>query len=409
MPAPLDLTAVRRDFPILSREVNGKPLAYLDNAATTQKPASVIDAVSDFYREENANVHRGVHYLSMVATDLYDHARARVAKAIRAGDGGQAIFVRGTTEAINLVAATFGRAAVGQGDAVLITAMEHHANLVPWQRLCAERGAELLVAPVTDGGDLRMAEFERLVADPRVKIAAFAEVSNALGTRNDVVALCRAARAHGVATVVDGAQGVPHGIADVAAAGCDFYAFSGHKVFAPDGIGVLWGRRELLAAMEPYQVGGGIIERVTFTETRYQPPPVRFEAGTPNISGAIGLAAAFDYLDGIGWEAIRAHESALAEQAAAQIGAIPGARVIGQPAHRCGVVSFVLDGVHPHDIGTVLDSEGIAIRAGNHCAQPLLERLGVGSTARASFAFYNTFEEVERLTAAVRKAAAFFG
>lgn len=407
---PFDPVAARADFPILDTEVQGKRLTYLDNAATTQKPRAVIDRVARFFAAENANIHRGVHYLSMQATDQYDRARERVATMLGASDPSEVIFVRGTTEAINLVVSSFGgqRVGDGDGDEVLITAMEHHANIVPWQMLAERTGARLVVAPVTDSGEVVLEEFEALLSE-RTAIAAFTHVSNALGTVNPVVEMTRMAKARGAAVLVDGAQAMPHLAIDVAEIGCDFYVFSGHKMFAPDGVGALWGRADLLESMPPYQGGGDMIERVSFAGTTYRGIPERFEAGTPNISGAIGLGAACDYLRGLGHEAIRRYEAALLARATERLAAIPGLRVVGTAPHKVGVLSFVMDDVHPHDIGTILDTEGVAIRAGHHCAQPLMERFGLSGTARASFAFYNTDEDIDALVAGIEKARALFG
>jgi cysteine desulfurase/selenocysteine lyase len=406
--ANFDVESVRRDFPILGESVQGKALVYLDNAATTQKPQCVIDRVSRFYEAENANIHRGVHYLSMNATDAYDRARERVGTAVGAAEAREIIFVRGATEAINLVARSFGGGCVGEGDEILVTEMEHHANIVPWQMLAEEKGARVVAAPVSDEGEILLEEFEGMLSE-RVKVAAFTHVSNALGTVNPVVEMTRMAKARGIRVLVDGAQAVPHMPVDVGQMGCDFYVFSGHKVFGPDGIGVLWGREELLEAMAPYQGGGDMIERVSFEGTTFRGIPERFEAGTPNISGAIGLGEAFNYLDKLGWEEMRAHEEGLLAMATERLGEIPGLRLVGTAREKVGVLSFLMDGVHPHDIGTILDTEGVAIRAGHHCAQPLMARFGVSGTARASFAFYNTEEEVEALVAGVEKVRGVFG
>jgi cysteine desulfurase/selenocysteine lyase len=403
----LDVAAVRADFPILGREVQGKPLVYLDNAATTQKPRRVIDRVSRFFEAENANIHRGVHYLSMNATDAYDRARERVASALGAKEAREIIFGRGATEAINLVARSFGGDHVGEGDEILVTTMEHHANIVPWQMLAAEKGARVVAAPVSDAGEIILEEFEAMLSE-RVKMAAFTHVSNALGTVNPVVEMTRMAKERGIPVLVDGAQAVPHLPVDVGELGCDFYVFSGHKMFGPDGIGVLYGRAALLEAMPPYQGGGDMIERVSFEGTTFRGIPERFEAGTPNISGAIGLGEAFAYLEDLGWEAMRAHEAGLLALATERVGAIPGIRLVGTAREKVGVLSFVMEGVHPHDIGTILDTEGVAIRAGHHCAQPLMARYGVSGTARASFAFYNTAEEVEALVRGIEKVRSVF-
>jgi len=404
----VNLAALRHDFPILGRLIHGKPLVYLDNGATSQKPRFVIEAIRSFYEGHCANIHRGVHLLSVEATAAYDAARIRIATALKAGRPEQLVFVRGTTEAINLVARSWGDRHVREGDEILLTEMEHHANIVPWQLLARRAGAVLRVLPITDVGELQMDRLGEFLTS-RTKVFAFTHVSNVLGTVNPVAELCRRARELGVTTLVDGAQALPHGPVDLEALGCDFYVFGGHKMFGPDGIGVLFGRGNLLSGMEPYQSGGDMVERVTFAETTFREPPDRFEAGTPNISGAIGLGAAFEYLEALDWGAVRQHEETLVVAAHAALADIPGLRFQGTAEGKAPVVSFTLEGVHPHDIGTILDTEGVAVRAGHHCAQPLLARLGVPSTARASFAFYNTLEEVETLAQAVRKAQRFFG
>jgi cysteine desulfurase/selenocysteine lyase len=387
----------RADFPALAQLVRDRPLAYLDSAATTQMPAAVIDAVAAFGRTDRANVHRGVHTLSERATAAYEGARAAAGRFINAREASEIVFVRGTTEAINLVAHSFGGEAVAAGDEVLVTAMEHHSNLVPWQMLCAERQARLRVVPVTATGELRPGELDAALG-PRTRILAVAHVANAIGTVNPVAAIVERAHAHGVPVLVDGAQAVAHLPIDVQALGCDFYAFSAHKMYGPTGIGVLYGRAERLAAMAPFLGGGEMVRSVSLTEgPRWAAVPHKFEAGTPNIEGAIGLAAAIAYLDRWDRAAVAAHERALAADAAARIAALPGARLVGEPADRAAIVSFVLDGVHPHDVGTILDRHGVAIRAGHHCAQPLLEALGVPATARASFALYNTQQDVDAL------------
>jgi cysteine desulfurase/selenocysteine lyase len=401
--AALDVERLRRDFPALAQTVNGRPLAYLDSAATAQKPAAVLAAMERYYREDCSNVHRGVYGLAARATAAYEAVRSKVRRFLGAASDAEVVFTRGTTEAINLVARTYARQRLLQGrhgDAVLLTHMEHHSNIVPWQLLVEELGGRLLVAPIDDRGELILEEFERLL-DAGVAIASFTHVSNALGTVNPVKEMVDLAHARGVPVVVDGAQAAPHLPLDVAALGCDFYAFSGHKAFGPTGIGVLWGRSELLAAMPPYQGGGDMIRSVAFEKTTYADPPQRFEAGTPNVAGTIGLGAALDYVLGVGREAIAAYEQDLLAHATEALSAIPGLRLVGTARHRASVVSFVLAGVHPHDIGTVLDHHGIAIRAGHHCAQPVMDRFGVPATARASFALYNTHREVERLAAAL--------
>jgi cysteine desulfurase/selenocysteine lyase len=402
-PAPrtaFDPERARADFPILHQKVRGRPLAYLDNAATTQKPRAVIDAMTRYYERDNANVHRGVHLLSERATKAHDDARLAVARFIGARDPREVVFVRGTTEAVNLVAQTFGRQRVGPGDEVLVTGMEHHSNLVPWQMLCAEKGARLSVVPVTDAGDLELAALERLLG-PRTRLLAITQVSNALGTVNPIAEIVSLAHAKGIPVLVDGAQGIPHLGFDVAASGADFYAFSGHKMYGPTGIGVLWGRRELLEEMPPWQGGGDMILSVSFEKTVYNAIPHKFEAGTPAIAEAVGLAAAIGYLEAQGLEAVAAHEKGLLAYAVEELRAIPGVRLVGTPAERAGVISFLVGDVHPHDVGTVLDSRGVAIRAGHHCAQPLMHRLGIAATARASVALYNTREDVDALVRAV--------
>ncbi len=402
-----DLESVRADFPILARRIHGRPLVYLDNAATTQKPRAVLAAIARVYEESCSNVARGVHTLSQEATALYEGARATVARFLGAADPSEVVFVRGTTEGINLMAAAWGRARVGAGDEVLVTGLEHHSNLVPWQMLCEEKGARLVVVPIDDRGDVMMEEFERLLS-PRTKIAAVAHVSNALGTVNPVRRMSDLAHEVGATVVVDGAQGAPHLPVDVAALGCDAYAFSGHKTYGPSGSGALWARRELLEAMPPYQGGGGMITSVTFEGTEFGPPPHRFEAGTPAIEAAVGLAAAIDYLEAIGRERAAAWEQALLDDAVARLPEVPGLALVGTPRRRASVVSFTLAGAHPHDVGTVLDRRGIAVRAGHHCAQPVMERLGVPATTRASFAFYNRPDEVDALIAGLHQAAELF-
>lgn len=399
--ARLDVRAIRSHFPILSERVHGRPLVYLDNAATTQKPSSVIERVSRYYQHENANVHRGVHLLSQIATDAFEGARRVVARFLHA-DEHEIVFVRGTTEAVNLVAQTYGRTHVGRGDEVVITAMEHHSNIVPWQMLCEQQGAVLRVVPMTDEGELRLDEYERLLSD-RTKMVAVVHVSNALGTVNPVREMAQIAHRRGIPILVDGAQAVAHMPVDVQALDCDFYAFSGHKVFGPTGIGALYGRRALLEEMPPWQGGGDMIRSVTFERTSYNGVPYKFEAGTPNIAAAIGLAAALEYVESVGLDRMAAHEDDLLAYGTDVLSAIPGLSLKGTAARKAGVLSFVLDGVHPHDIGTILDREGVAIRTGHHCCQPLMDRLGVPATARASFALYNTREEIDALADAIGK------
>jgi cysteine desulfurase/selenocysteine lyase len=402
-----DVSRIRSNFPILRQDVNGKPLVYLDNAASSQKPMAVINAISSYYEHTHANIHRGVHHLSQQATNAYEHAREVVARFINAPDPREVIFVRGTTEGINLVAGTYGRANVGPGDEVLITHLEHHSNIVPWQLLCEEKGAALKVIPMTESGDLRMDEYERLLTD-RTKLVAVGHVSNALGTLNPLVEIVRSAHARGIPVVVDGAQAAPHLFIDVRALGCDFYAFSSHKMFGPTGIGALYGRAELLEAMPPYQGGGDMIATVSFEGSTYAAIPSKFEAGTPNIAGAVGFAAAVQYLDGLGRSSIQQYEDELVDYAVRSLRQIDGLRLIGEPCKRVGVVSFVLDDIHAHDLGTVLDQEGVAVRTGHHCAQPVMDFYHVPATVRASFAFYNTGAEVDALVAGLYRAKEVF-
>jgi cysteine desulfurase/selenocysteine lyase len=403
-----DVQRIRRDFPILHRTIRGgKKLVYLDNAATTQKPQAVIDRLVRYYSEENSNVHRGVHYLSEVATAAYESARTTVKRFINARDEKEVIFTRGTTESINLVTNSWGRRNVGAGDEILITAIEHHSNIVPWQLLCEEKGARLRVAPVNDSGELILEEFAKLLT-PRTKIVAFGHASNALGTINPVKRMIAMAHANGSVVLIDGAQGVPHLEVDVQDLDCDFYAFSGHKVYAPTGIGVLYGKQALLESMPPYQGGGDMILSVSFEKTTYNALPYKFEAGTPNIEGVIGLATALDYVSAIGLQNISAHEQDLLHYATASLKEIPGLRIIGTAAEKASVISFTLEGVHPHDIGTILDQEGIAVRTGHHCAQPLMMRFNVPATGRASFGLYNTREEADALVAGLHKVVEVF-
>ncbi len=403
----LDVEALRRDFPILARKIHGHPLVYLDNAATTQKPESVIEAVADMYRRSYANIHRGVHTLSVEATDAYEQAREKVRAFVNAAETGEIVFVRGTTEAINLVAQTFGRQRVGEGDEVVVSALEHHSNIVPWQLLCDEKRAHLKVLPIDRTGEIRVEELERLLT-PRSRIVAIAHVSNALGTLIPVRRIIEIAHARGVPVLVDGAQAVPRLAVDVRALGCDFYAFSAHKMYGSTGVGVLYGRAELLDAMPPYQGGGDMISSVTFAKTTWNVLPYKFEAGTPNIVGAIGFGAALDYLAKIGVENVTAHETDLLDYATRSLTALPGLNVIGTAREKIGVLSFTLDGIHPHDIGTVLDQEGIAIRTGHHCAQPVMEFFGIPATARASFALYNAREDIDALVEGIRKVQRIF-
>ena len=398
----LDVEELRRDFPILSRMVHGKKLVYLDNAATSQKPRAVIDAICGYYENDNSNIHRGVHFLSGLATEAHENARTTVQKFINAANSREVVFTRGTTEAINLVAQTYGRAHVDSGDEVLITAMEHHSNIVPWQILCEEKKARLRVAPIDDRGELLLDEFEKLLT-PRTKIVAAAHVSNALGTINPVAAMVEMAHRRKIPVLVDGAQAIPHLRVDVQALDCDFYTFSSHKVYGPMGIGVLYGKASLLEAMPPYQGGGDMISSVTFEKTTYNKLPYKFEAGTPDVAGAIGLGAAIDYVNHLGRENVAAHEHELLAYATETLTAIPGLRLIGTAREKTGALSFVLEDIHPHDIGTILDQQGIAIRTGHHCAQPVMERFGIPATARASFAVYNTKEEIDALAAGIQK------
>jgi cysteine desulfurase/selenocysteine lyase len=397
-----DVQRVRRDFPILNQRVHGKPLVYLDNAATTQKPQAVIDAMVRTYAQENANIHRGVHLLSERATKGYEDAREKVQHFLNAATSRELVFVRGTTEAINLVAQTFGRVNVGKDDEVLITEMEHHSNIVPWQLLCDEKGAILTVLPITDAGELRMDLLDGLLTE-RTKIVAVVHVSNSLGTINPIKAIVDKAHARGIPVLVDGAQAVAHMPVDVQALGCDFYAMSGHKLFGPTGVGVLYGRLPLLEAMPPYQGGGDMISAVTFKRTTYNVVPNKFEAGTPNIAGAIGLGAAIDYVRSLDFAAMRAYECELLEYGTKALTALQGVRLVGRAASKASILSFVMDDVHPHDIGTILDQEGVAIRTGHHCTQPLMDRLGVPATARASLALYNTKEEIDALVGALAR------
>ena len=402
-----DFAALRGDFPALQQRVHGKPLAYLDNAASSQTPVPVLDAIAQQQRLNHSNVHRGVHQLSERATAAYEDAREKVRRFINAPSVAEIVFTRGTTEAINLVAASFGQR-LETGDEVLITALEHHSNIVPWQLLCERTGARLVVAPIRDDGSLDVAAFDERLGE-RTRIVAVAHVSNALGTVNPLATLIAKAHAVGAVVLVDGAQAVPHMRVDVQALDCDFYAFSAHKMFGPTGTGVLYGKRALLETMPPYQGGGDMILTVTFERSTYNALPYKFEAGTPNITGVVGLGAAVDYLETIDFGAVAAHEHALLERATQRVLAeIPGVRLIGTAADKASVLSFVVDGIHAHDLGTIVDSEGVAIRTGHHCAMPVMERFGVAATARASFAFYNNDEDVDRLMAGLEKAVEIF-
>ncbi len=404
----LDIARVRADFPILDTIVHGKPLVYLDNAASAQKPAAVIDTERRVYEECYANVHRGVHLLSQKATDAYEATRGKLQRFVGAKDSREIIFVRGTTEAINLVAQTYGRKRVKHGDEVLISGLEHHSNIVPWQMLCEETGARLRVAPINDRGEIVVEELERLLHF-RTRIVAISHVSNALGTINPVKRIIDLAHARGAVVLIDGAQAVPHLKVDVGALGCDFYAFSAHKMYGPSGVGALYAKAEHLKAMPPWQGGGEMILSVTFGKTIYNEIPHKFEAGTPNIAGAVAWGAAVDYLGGLGLDTVAAHEHDLLEYGTRALSAIPGLQIIGTAAHKTGVISFILDGIHPHDIGTILDHDGIAVRTGHHCAQPVMDRFGVPATARASFGLYNTRDEVDALVRSIHKVKETFG
>ncbi|HMD98706.1 MAG TPA: cysteine desulfurase [Terriglobia bacterium] len=402
-----DVERIRQDFPILQQKVHGKRLVYLDNAATSQKPWAVIDAERHFYMNINSNVHRGVHLLSARATQEYEDARVKVQRLLNAGDWRELVWTRGTTEAINLVAATYGRKNVGAGDEIVISAMEHHSNIVPWQMLCEEKGARLRVAPITDEGELIFEEYEKLLG-PRTRLVSMAHVSNVLGTINPVKRIAAAAHRRNIPALIDGAQAAPHMKLDVRDLDCDFYAFSSHKVFGPTGIGVLYGKAALLEAMPPYQGGGDMISSVTFEKTLYNGIPYKFEAGTPNIAGAIGLGAAIDYMTRLDLDAAAAYEHELLRYATEKLSEVPEVRIIGTAKEKTGAISFVLNGIHPHDVGTVLDQEGIAVRTGHHCAQPLMDRFQVPATVRASLAFYNTREEIDALVAGIQKVKEIF-
>lgn len=403
-----DIEKIRADFPILHQQINGQPLVYLDNAASTQKPLQVIEAVDHYYKTDNANVHRGVHRLSQRATDAFEASRSTVRDYLNASSDREIIFVRGATEAINLVAQSFVRPQIVAGDEILISHLEHHANIVPWQMLCEQTGAQLKVIPMTDTGELDLSQLDTLL-NSRTKLLAIGHVSNALGTINPVKLMTEKAHAKGIPVLIDGAQAVPHLQVDVQALECDFYVFSGHKLFAPTGIGVLYGRQQLLEAMPPYQGGGDMILSVSFSGTIYNELPYKFEAGTPHIAGAIGLAAAIDYIQQFGMEVLAAHEHQLLDLATAKLQAMDGVRIIGTAKQKASVLSFMIDGVHPHDVGTIFDQQGVAIRTGHHCAQPVMEYFDIPATARASFAFYNTEQEVDALVAAIKKTQELFG
>jgi len=396
------MTAIRKDFPILAQQVHSKPLIYLDNAATSQKPKCVIEALTRFYQMDNANIHRGVHQLSERSTQSYEAARDRVRRFLNAANTREIIFVRGATEGINLVAQTYGRTRVSAGDEIVISALEHHSNIVPWQMLCEEKGAVLRVIPINDRGEMEFDQFEKLL-NHRTRLVAVSHVSNALGTINPVREIVKTAHGWNVPVLIDGAQAVPHMEVDVRSLACDFYVFSGHKVFGPTGIGVLYGREQLLKDMPPWQGGGDMIRSVTFEKTTYNDLPYKFEAGTPDIAGVIGLGAAIDYLDQIGMDVVAAHERDLLEYGTRALESISGLRLIGVAREKAGVLSFVIDGVHPHDAGTILDREGVAVRAGHHCAQPVMDRFGLSGTTRASLAFYNTREDIDALVAGIQK------
>ena len=403
-----DVESVRAQFPALSLEVYGKPLVYLDSAASAQKANSILEAEMRCYREYYANVHSGVHYLSIAATAAYEGARSKVQRLLNAPSAREIIFVRGTTEGINLVAATYGRQHVGEGDEVLLTTLEHHSNIVPWQLLCEERGACLKVAPIDDSGTVIYEEYEALLSE-RTKVVAVGHVSNALGTINPVREIIAAAHRVGARVLIDGAQAVPHMAVDVQELDCDFYAFSGHKAFGPTGIGALYGKSELLESMPPYEGGGEMISSVTFEKTEFREPPARFEAGTPNIAGAVALGAVADFLEGVGYDAITAHEEDLLSYATAALENVPGLELLGTAKKKAGVLSFLMDGVHAHDVGTIVDREGVAIRVGHHCAQPVMDRFGIPATAQASLALYNTREDIDRLVEALGKVREVFG
>ena len=403
----LDVERIRKDFPILQQQVYGKPLVYLDNAATAQKPQAVLDAIRQFYSLDNSNVHRGVHLLSQRATESYEQARVKVQRFLNAAESREIIFVRGVTEAINLVAQTYGRTHVGPGDEVIISGMEHHSNIVPWQILCQEKGAALRVIPVSDNGELVLEEYEKLLNE-RTRLVAVVHISNALGTVNPVRKIVQMAHQRQVPVVIDGAQAVPHGEVDVQQLDCDFYAFSGHKLYGPTGIGVLYGKAAHLESLPPYQAGGDMIRSVTFEKTTYNVLPYKYEAGTPNVAGSVGLGAAIDYLQSVGVKNATSYEDDLLAYAMERLIEVPRLRFIGTAKARAGLASFVMEGFHPHDVGTILDQEGVAVRTGHHCAQPLMDRFQVPATVRASFAFYNTRDEVDALVRGLCKVAEVF-
>jgi cysteine desulfurase / selenocysteine lyase len=405
--AAFDVKKVRKDFPILHQKIHGKPLVYLDNAASAQKPQAVIDAISHLYSEDYSNIHRAVHQLSERSTRLYEEGRVKIQQFIHAADAREIIFVRGATEGINLVAQSYGRAHLGPGDEIIISALEHHSNIVPWQMLCEQTGARLRVIPINDDGEVLVDQFERLL-NPQTRLVAIAHVSNALGTVVPIRKIIAKAHQNGVPVLIDGAQAVPHTKIDVQELACDFYVFSGHKLYGPTGIGVLYGKARLLDDMPPYQGGGDMISSVTFEKTTYNSLPYKFEAGTPNIEGVVGLAAAIDYVSDLGMHSIAAYEGELLAYATKRLSLVAGLRIIGTAREKAAVLSFVLDGVHPHDVGTVLDSLGIAVRTGHHCAQPVMERFGIPATTRASLAFYNTREEIDALVEGIEKVKEMF-
>ncbi|MEJ2721055.1 MAG: cysteine desulfurase [bacterium] len=407
-PSDFDVERIRMDFPVLSQKIHGRPLVYLDNAATSQKPQAVIDALVHYYSFDNSNVHRGVHTLSMRSTTAFEDAREKVRRFINAADHSEIVFVRGATEGINLVAQSFGREYVEPGDEVLITAMEHHSDIVPWQILCDENDARLNVVPMNEKGELLLDEYEKLLTS-KTRIVAVAHVSNSLGTRNPIEKIIEMAHDRDIPVLVDGAQAAPHIAVDVRSLDCDFYAFSGHKMYGPTGIGVLYAKRELLDIMPPYQGGGDMIASVTFQKTTYNTPPHKFEAGTPHVAGVVGLGAAIDYIQNVGLSAIAKHEHDLVEYASERLLEIDGVKLVGTAAHKAGIVSFVLDDIHPHDVGTILDQEGIAIRTGHHCTQPVMDFFAVPATSRASFGMYNTRREIDALVAAIHKVKEVFG
>ena len=403
-----DEETIRSEFPILDKEVNGKSLVYFDNAATTQKPKAVINRISNFLSKENANIHRGVHHLSMNATKAYDEARSCVAKFINAESDNEIIFVRGATEAINLVANSYGKNLLDTGDEILVTEMEHHANIVPWQLIANQTGAKVIPIAITDDGEIDLKDFEAKINE-RTKMAAFVHVSNALGTVNPAKEMIHKLKSKNIPVLLDGAQAVGHQAVNVQELGCDFYVFSSHKLFGPDGMGVLYGKHDLLSKMPPYQGGGDMIEAVSFEGTTFREPPERFEAGTPNISGAVGLKEAINYVNELGWETIEKIESSLLNYATEKLSSIPSLKIIGKAKRKVPVLSFTMESAHPHDVATILDSKGIAVRAGHHCAQPLMERLGVSATTRASMSFYNKVDEIDQLDEALKYVSKIFG